>query len=370
MLTDYYLYAFFWLLGLFSLFRIPYCDASSFSKRENKRISVIIPARDEEKSLPNLLSSLKQQELDADEVILVDDNSADKTPLIAEQWGAMVIKAGQPPVGWLGKTWACHLGAEKAKGDILIFLDADTALENDGLRKIVDTLYRTGGAISIQPFHRVRKLYEELSAFFNIILMTAMGCFSVLGERIRPIGLFGPAVAIPREQYQDSGGHASVRGKVVEDLAFGRRLKKQGIAIHCYGGKNCISFRMYPGGVGNIIEGWSKGLATGARSTYIPLLLFITAWIIGALGTVLYLVQFGMQADGMQTLFWGILYCCFALQIYWMLRRIGSFGWYTAAFYVIPLVFFVLIFLYSLFIVFIRRRVDWKSRSIKIGNRD
>ena len=140
--------------------------------------------------------------------------------------------------------------------------------------------------------------------------------------------------------------------------------------MHCHGGKGCISFRMYPGGIRDIIQGWSKGLATGARSTYIPLLFLIAAWIMSALGTVLYLVRFSVQADCLQVLYWGILYCCFALQVYWMLRRIGSFGMYTAIFYAVPLVFFICIFFYSLFIVFIRRRVEWKGRSIDIGNRD
>jgi cellulose synthase/poly-beta-1,6-N-acetylglucosamine synthase-like glycosyltransferase len=89
------------------------------------RLSVIIPARNEADNLERLLRSLEQQSLRPDEVVVIDDHSVDQTASLAQSLGATVIRAPDLPAGWLGKSWACWLGAQKAKGEVLIFLDAD-----------------------------------------------------------------------------------------------------------------------------------------------------------------------------------------------------------------------------------------------------
>jgi 4,4'-diaponeurosporenoate glycosyltransferase len=64
---------------------------------------------------------------------------------------------------------------------------------------------------------------------------------------------------------------------------------------------------------------------------------------------------------------WAVLYLCFALQIYWMLFRIGRFGFYTALFFPIPLLFFILVFARSMILIFLKRSVQWKGRSIDMS---
>jgi 4,4'-diaponeurosporenoate glycosyltransferase len=200
---------FFEILGFLFLFRISLCKKTD-RKANDFSISVIIPACNEEKNLPNLLSSLKDQQPAPYEIIVVDDYSEDKTKAVAEQLGSVVIASQPYPAGSIGKSWACYQGAQKAKGDILVFLDADTRLEKDGLKKIINTYVVQTGVISIQPFHKMIKLYEELSAFFNIIVMAAMGSFTILGEKIKPLGLFGPVVVIEKQLYESTSGHESV----------------------------------------------------------------------------------------------------------------------------------------------------------------
>ena len=90
------------------------------------------------------------------------------------------------PEGWAGKPWACWQGAQQAGGDLLLFLDADTWLEPDGLERLVQEYLAQGGLLSVQPFHRVRQLYEELSAFFNIVQIAGMNAFTPLGDRLAP----------------------------------------------------------------------------------------------------------------------------------------------------------------------------------------
>ena len=85
------------------------------------------------------------------------------------------------PEGWAGKPWACWQGSQKAAGDIFLFLDADTSLEPEGLSKIVSTYLEKEGLLSIQPFHKMKRRYERLSAIFNIITMAGMNAFTPFG---------------------------------------------------------------------------------------------------------------------------------------------------------------------------------------------
>jgi 4,4'-diaponeurosporenoate glycosyltransferase len=369
-ILEFIVHLVFWLFGFFFLFRIYYCKKSKNSAISRQNTSVIIPARNEENTLPFLLASLKKQEPAPGEIIVVDDNSEDNTAGIARDFGATVIKADIPPAGWRGKTWACHQGAIVAKNKILVFLDADTILEENGLEKIMDTSAESGAVISVQPYHRMKKVYEQFSAFFNIILMAAMGSFTILGNRIKSIGLFGPVMVIPGKLYAATGGHMSVKDKVVEDLEMGMELKQAGIPIRCYGGRNSIAFRMYPEGMSQMVHGWAKGFASGATKTSIPVLIIIVMWIVGAIGAFRYVLSFSVAQDSMQIIVWGALYLCYVLQIYWMLYRIGNFAFYTALFYPAPLAFFILIFAYSGVQIFLLRKVEWKGRKIDISSGD
>ena len=124
------IYFLFWLFGFLFLFRIPSCNGELGARGGYSPISVIIPARNEERSLPSLLSSLHNQTLKPDEIIVVDDNSEDATAEVAEKGWAKVIHAKALPEGWHGKAWACWTGAKEAQGEILVFL---ASVQPDGL---------------------------------------------------------------------------------------------------------------------------------------------------------------------------------------------------------------------------------------------
>jgi len=356
----------FWVPAFLFLFRIYSCRASVNRNTHNPSVSIIIPARNEEHTLPNLLDSLAGQLSSEDEVIVVDDHSEDRTKAVAEKRAVKVLESLPKPEGWLGKAWACYQGARIASGEILVFLDADTVLEKNGLKNIKKAYVEKDGVLSIQPYHKMHNLYEQLSAFFNIVMMAGIGAFTVLGSRIKPIGLFGQVVVIERQYYLDSGGHDKVKGELLEDLAFGSALQKKGVGIHCLGGKSTVSFRMYPNGIRELINGWSKGFAMGAARTPIPLLILIIAWISGSLGTTRGLIEVIVATNNVQIAIWGSLYILYAAQIYWIFIRIGNFKFYTALFYPIPMVFFVVVFIYSFVRIFLRRSVKWKGREINL----
>ena len=358
-----------WILGFFLLFRISYCKLSVHKSTHGPTISVVIPARNEEHALPNLLDSLSGQLSGKDEVIVVDDHSEDNTKKVAENSGVKVLESSPTPEGWIGKTWACYQGANLASGEILVFLDADTVLEKNGLKSIVETYVEKDGVLSIQPYHKMRDLYEQLSAFFNIIVMAGIGVFTVLGRRIKPIGLFGPAVVMRKQYYVDSGGHEKVKGEILDDVALGAELQKEGRELNCLGGKSAIAFRMYPKGIKELINGWSKGFAMGAMKTSTPLLILIVLWIAGSIGTARGLIEAVIATNGFQITISGGLYVLYAVQIYWMLIRIGNFKFYTALFYLISVAFFVIVFTYSFVRSFIVRSVEWKGREISLGHK-
>jgi len=355
-----------WILGFLFLFRISYCRAFIHRNTPRLSISVIIPARNEEHTLPELLNSLADQLSSQDEVIVVDDHSEDRTKAVAERSAVKVLESLPTPEGWVGKTWACFQGARVASREILVFLDADTVLEKNGLINIIETYIEKDGVLSIQPYHKMRNLYEQLSAFFNIIVMAGMGTFTFLGRRIKPIGLFGPVVVMKRQYYLDSGGYDKVKGEILDDVAFGVELQKKGMEVHCLGGKSTISFRMYPNGIRELINGWSKGFAMGAAKTSIPLLIMIVLWIAGSIGTTRSLIEAIIATNNVQIAISAGLYILYAAQIYWMLIRIGNFKFYTALFYPIPMVFFVVVFTYSFARIFLVRSVKWKGREINL----
>jgi len=356
----------FWVPAFLFLFRISSCRVLTYRNIHNPSVSVIIPARNEEHTLPNLLDSLAGQLSSEVEVIVVDDHSEDRTKAVAEKSAVKVLESLPKPEGWLGKAWACYQGARIASGEILVFLDADTVLEKNGLKNIIESYVEKDGVLSIQPYHKMRNLYEQLSAFFNIVMMAGIGAFTVLGSRIKPIGIFGQAVVMKRQHYLDSGGHDKVKGEILEDLAFGSELQKKGVEIHCLGGKSTISFRMYPNGIRELINGWSKGFAMGAAKTPLPLLIPIIAWISGSLGTTRGLIEVIVATNNVQIAIWCSLYILYAAQIYWILVRIGNFKFYTALFYPIPMAFFVVVFIYSFVRIFLFRSVKWKGREINL----
>lgn len=370
MSVDFWVHILLWFLGFVFFYRVPICNNRGANNITRPTISIVVPARNEEMNIPNLLRSLKGQIKAGDEILVVDDHSEDNTAAVAEGEGATVIKSKEMPLGWTGKTWACNQGAQEAKGRILLFLDADTVVEDGGLGRIIDCYSKIYGVLSIQPYHKMRKLYEQLSAFLNLVLMAAMGSFTIFGRIFKPIGLFGPVIALDRRLYFERGGFERVRGEILEDLAFGNEFKKKGVELYCHGGRNTVSFRMYPGGIRQLITGWSKGFAMGAVKTSIPVLIMIIAWITGGIGTMRHLIQAAITTDVSLVTLWGMLYIAFVMQLYWMLYRIGNFEPYTALLFPIPLLFFVIVFAYSFAIIFIRRNVNWKGRILKVRGRE
>jgi len=352
-----------WGLGFLFLFRIPLCRRS-LASGSRFTLSVIVPARNEEMNLPALLGSLVTQDEPPTEIIVVDDASWDGTAEVALAGGARVLSSAPLPAGWRGKTWACHQGASEAEGDVLLFVDADVRFEPGALRAIRDTYGRQPGVLSIGPYHRVPLVYEQLSAFFNLVMTAGTGAFTLLGEHIQPRGLFGPFLMVERQAYHSMGGHETVKGQILENYFMAPQFARVGVPMRCYGGGGVMTMRMYPGGLRELVAGWTKAFATGAAQTPVLLLLAISAWITGSL-VIAGLLALAV-AQGENPGLGLVVYALYAVQIFAMLRRIGSFRWYVAFGYPVPLVFYLAVFARSVASVVFAKEVSWKGRRIDL----
>jgi 4,4'-diaponeurosporenoate glycosyltransferase len=319
-------------------------------------LAVVIPARDEEASLPLLLATVVPQLRPGDRCLVVDDDSTDRTAAVAAGAGAEVVAAPPRPDGWTGKAWACATGAARAApnpsgsgDDVLVFLDADVRLEHsdvlDRLAAEVSTL--PDGLVSIQPWHRTDRPVEQLSLFFNVTALMGSIAFTVLGTRVRPTLAFGPVLSCRRAAYEASGGHAhpSVRGAMAEDIALARRFP----SVALFTGRPAVSFRMYPDGLRALIQGWTKNIASGAASVRWWFLIPIVGWLWSLNG-------------GWITSVW--FYAASAVQVLVLGRRAGRFGPLSALAYPLLVLFFLVMFLRSVALTLLRRPMPWKGRRV------
>ena len=328
----------------------------------NQNISVIIPARNEALNLPLILKDLQNQTFPIYEIICVDDQSEDDTGKIAESFGARLISIKEKPPGWSGKTWACQSGADLALGNYLLFLDADVRLSPDAIRKLSITQANRGCVISVQPFHVVSTIIEQLSLFFNLILIAANGIG--LPMKRNSIGLFGPVIMMSKENYFTIGGYISVKNCIVEDLSLGKILDEHSIPYELFMGHETISFSMYRSGIIQLIEGWSKNFASGALKTPFHLLFMIFIWLTACTSAFLKLIFALTSLIPQAIIIYLIIYFLFVAELYYISKWIGSFRKIAIVFYPIPLAAFFSIFTFSVLLKLMGKPVRWKGRKI------
>ncbi len=272
-------------------------------------VSVLIPARNEEATLNHLLEGLRCQTLQPLEVIVIDDHSSDQTADVAQAAAQLLpLQLVQPPPlppGWCGKTWALHNGVQQSAGEVLVFLDADTEPAAELLESLVAQQQRLGGLVSVQPFHRTERLYEQLS------------------------------------------------------------LLQAGLPVSAFIGDQQIAYRMYPGGLGDLVVGFDKNFATAAGEVRWPWMLAVVLWLSGLFWAAwclpASLLGWPLVGDPEP---WrhAVVYGAYALQLMVITQRVGRFRWSPLVF-PIPVLFFLGVFLMAI-VNLERGSVQWKGRSV------
>jgi 4,4'-diaponeurosporenoate glycosyltransferase len=334
-MIDWALYVVGSVCGVALLWRLP---SPPVCRRAPVPLAIIIPARNEAARIGPLLASLPPQLAPGDEAVVVDDHSTDETASLVRAAGIRVVAAPDLPEGWLGKPHACATGAASTSAERLVFVDADVEV----LPGALDWLRSSSSTItSAQPFHVMERMYERLSLFPNIVGLMASGACTPIGRRARTKVAFGPVLAIDRSAYDAVGGHAAVRDRFDEDAGLARLIGDVALVA---GRQAPARFRMYPEGLGSLVEGWTKILRPGISAAPWWATVGAGAWITSLAGG------------------WAVHPLCVlasAVQVLWMGRRVGRYGAVTALLYAIPLVCFVLLVLRSL----LTRHPSWRGRA-------
>ncbi len=220
---------------------------------ETPMVSILVPARNEEKNIANCIRSLLAQDYPDFEVLALDDNSSDGTRGLLEQMAGSqprlkVLAGSPPPADMLGKNWACMQLARAARGDLLFFTDADTRHQPQALRAIVSaTLGEQADLLTGFPRQELRTWTERLLVpFFS----WAVICFNPLWLAYRLQLPFlstavGQMMVFRREAYQAIGGHARAGSSIVDDLALAKGIKAAGLRWRVMNATDLIACRMY-----------------------------------------------------------------------------------------------------------------------------
>jgi len=345
--------------GFLLMRRVPQCTDAEVGPvvSAHASVSIIIPARNEEHNLPRLLDSIPALPEIA-EIIVVDDGSTDRTAEIAYRYPVHVLHPGTPPANVTGKVWACACGANAAIAPLLLFLDADTFLQPGGLSAMLNAYYKQphNTAMSVLPFATTERSYEELSLFFNLLMAFGAGGFGMFQSP----RLFGQSLLISRELYSGMGGYTSVSGAILENIQMAQNLETKNGKPYCLGGKNALHMRMYPDGLQQLCDGWTKAFADGARSTDIRVLLIAILWL-SALTSIVILL---FTEPNEQRWMFETLYLLAAVQIFFFARMISRFRILTCLLFPLPLLFFFILFARSTIRRAFGEHTNWRGRSV------
>jgi len=213
---------------------------------EEELISVIVPARNEEKYIKKCIQSLLDQNIKNYELLLVDDNSTDSTLELMENFRddsrVRIFKAGEKPSGWVGKNWPCYIGYQNSKGKYLMFTDADTIHSNRSIRDSLATLIKEKlDVITAVPNLKYPNLIVKMVLpVLSVFMFSRYSPMRVNDPNVSIGYLFGSFFVITRKCYESVGTHATVKSEIVEDGALGKKLKEEGYNLKMFRGEDLL----------------------------------------------------------------------------------------------------------------------------------
>ena len=248
-------------------------DISTDAPVPAPRVSVIIPARNEARNIERCAQSVLRTRYPSVEVLVVNDHSTDATgdiarTIAAEDSRLVVIDAPDLPDGWFGKQWACATGARAARGELLLFTDADTRHSPDLLPRAVNALRaREAALLSIAGHQEMHTFWERIvqPQMFALLSIRYGGTEHVSNaKRAEDVIANGQFVLVRRAAYDAVGGHAVVRDRVAEDMALAQQFFRSEQRVVLMLALQQFSTRMYAS-LREVIDGWRKNIYAGGR---------------------------------------------------------------------------------------------------------
>jgi chlorobactene glucosyltransferase len=264
-----------WVLPFFTLPRLARRTPSLIHTRpeSGRLVSVVIPARNEASTIATVVGSVLATTYHPIEVLVVDDRSTDDTAAIVASVRdprLRLVSGEELPDGWYGKPWACYQGYRAARGEILLFTDADTWHAPELLGRAVGALVSEEAAlVTVAPLQRCVTFWERV-VMPQIWLLLALRYHPAAvnrARRERGVIANGQFILTTREAYEGAGTHAAVSQEVAEDLALAQTFLRRGFKLHFAFAERLMETRMYQG-LAHLIEGWSKNIYLGGRRSF------------------------------------------------------------------------------------------------------
>jgi glycosyltransferase involved in cell wall biosynthesis len=248
-------------------------------------VSVIIPAYNEADNIRDCILAVfnsVDRTTEQLEVWVVDDQSSDDTLTIAQSLQQElsdrrlhVLAGSSRPAGetWMGKNWACVQAAEKARGEYLLFLDADLRLQPGAIAATLQTVQKAQiDLLTLLPTIVCGCLAEWLAQpLINELIAMGADFVEINDPNSATVFAVGPFMLFRRSAYEQLGGHRAVGHEVVEDVELARRIKQAGMALRCGVGHDVARLRMYPTAAA-LWEGWTKNWYLGSQRNLVATL--------------------------------------------------------------------------------------------------
>ena len=284
------------VISIYNLFTAPVLKRQSHHSSEQKLVSVLIPARNEEKNIEKCIKGVVAQDYQNKEIIMIDDNSTDNTFKLASSFSTSnvkVLKGNALPPDWLGKNWACHQLSNQANGEYLLFLDADVILTLEVISSAVYEFEKSNAALlSIFPTQIIKSFGEHLIVpLMNWLLLTFLPLKFVYSSSSKAfVAANGQFMLWRKDDYFKIGGHEKVKSKVVEDMELARLAKQNKLKVKTMLGGNLVFCRMYES-FNQAYNGFTKNFFAGFLLPPFSFLFIILFLLIAFVVPFLFLMQ-------------------------------------------------------------------------------
>jgi glycosyltransferase involved in cell wall biosynthesis len=335
-------------------------------------VSIIVPTLNEEINIENCLDTITGLEYSNKEIIVVDGGSNDKTVELAEKYPVRVIVDPNLPDGWVGKSYGCHVGYLAAKGDVLLFTDADTKHEPYSLKVAVSHLLGTNSALfSIYPYQVCERWYEYLISYFYFLSYLAGGPRKDINNPYDKNSFMasGQYMMFSREGYEKSGGHLEICGSLVEDVALAKLIKEKEFGLNFVDGTKIVTTRMYPDRFADFFRAFRRAVFGGMVTLPWWRVGFVVLWIIYFLLAPYFFIDSFINQENWFA--WdytiGIIinsaaYFAYSISIWMYWRKRGMGFWLYYIIYPIPMIINIVIIVISILNGIRGKTVSWRGR--------
>lgn len=346
------------------------------------KVSILIPARNEESVIEQAVIASLRQDWNNIEVIVLNDNSDDTTDLILERLqlqypqSLKIIMGRERPTGWLGKPWACQQLGDEATGDILLFIDADTLPSSTLASSVVSDFHINGsGLLTVWPHQVLHSIWEKI--IVPLVYYTLLGFLVTdytrrdpmwmpkpLRNVFRPLfaAANGQCLAMPAKLYRDIGGHKLVRSDVVEDVGIARKVRLLALPVRMYHGIESIRCRMYSNH-SEIYSGFRKNFLAGFGGNVVLFLMSAVLHVVVFLVPPVALMLSIATSNDNTSLLWLVAVLIPILQRLLLNHWMRWDSW-TAITHMVGVMWFQYLGLVVLFDRLLGRTVTWKGRNV------